>query len=181
MQLYPTHPDEAAGLGFVGEAQRFFGMILFAFSLGSTGVLAREIVYDHVPLVSYAPSIATYVVCALLIVVGPLIVFTGVLLKTKRVGLHQYGTLATNYTGSFHQKWIEHKTPEQEPLLGSADIQSLADLGNSYGYVEKMKSLPVDPRTLLHLVLASLLPLTPLLLTVMPLKDILKLLLKAFA
>jgi len=47
--------------------------------------------------------------------------------------------------------------------------------------VEKMKPLPVDPRTLLHLVLASLLPLTPLLLTVMPLKDILKLLLKAFA
>jgi hypothetical protein len=181
MQLYPTHPDEAAGLGFVGEAQRFFGMILFAFSLGSTGVLAREIVYDHVPLVSYAPTIATYVVFALLIVVGPLMVFTGVLLRTKRVGLHQYGRLATSYTGAFHQKWIEHKTPEPEPLLGSADIQSLADLGNSYGYVEKMKPLPVDPRTLLHLVLASLLPLTPLLLTVMPLKDILKLLLKAFA
>jgi hypothetical protein len=181
LQLYPTHPDEAAGLGFVGEAQRFFGMILFAFSLGSTGVLAREIVYDHIPLVTYAPSIATYVVIALLIVVGPLMVFTGVLLKTKRIGLHQYGALATNYTGSFHWKWIEHKTPEQEPLLGSADIQSLADLGNSYGYVEKMKPLPVDPRTLLHLVLASLLPLTPLLLTVMPLKDILKLLFKAFA
>ena len=181
MQLYPTHPDEAAGLGFVGEAQRFFGMILFAFSLGSTGVLAREIVYDHVPLVSYAPTIATYVVFALLIVVGPLMVFTGVLLRTKRVGLHQYGRLATSYTGAFHQKWIEHKTPEPEPLLGSADIQSLADLGNSYGYVEKMKPLPVDPRTLLHLVLTSLLPLTPLLLTVMPLKDILKLLLKAFA
>jgi hypothetical protein len=181
LQLYPTHPDEAAGLGFVGEAQRFFGMILFAFSLGSTGVLAREIVYNHIPLVAFAPSIAAYVVIALLIVIGPLMVFTGVLLKTKRVGLHQYGALATNYTGSFHQKWIEHKTPEQEPLLGSADIQSLADLGNSYGYVEKMKPLPVDPRTLLYLVLASLLPLTPLLPTVMPLKDILKLVLKAFA
>jgi hypothetical protein len=181
LQLFPTHPDQAAGLGFVGEAQRFFGMILFAFSLGSTGVLAREIVYNHIPLVAFAPSIAAYVVIALLIVIGPLMVFTGVLLKTKRVGLHQYGALATNYTGSFHQKWIEHKTPEQEPLLGSADIQSLADLGNSYGYVEKMKPLPVDPRTLLYLVLASLLPLTPLLLTVMPLKDILKLLLKAFA
>jgi hypothetical protein len=181
LQLFPTHPDEAAGLGFVGEAQRFFGMILFAFSLGSTGVLAREIVYDHIPLATFAPTIASYVVIALLIVIGPLMVFSGVLLKTKRVGLHQYGALATAYTGSFHQKWIEHKTPEQEPLLGSADIQSLSDLGNSYGYVEKMKPLPVDPRTLLHLVLASLLPLTPLLLTVMPLKDILKLLLKAFA
>jgi hypothetical protein len=44
-----------------------------------------------------------------------------------------------------------------------------------------MKPLPVDLRTLLHLVVASLLPLAPLLLTVMPLKDILKLLLKLLA
>jgi hypothetical protein len=181
LHLFPTHPDEAAGLGFVGEAQRFFGMILFAFSLGSAGVLGREIVYDHIPLVSFAPAIAVYVVISVAIVVGPLMVFTGLLLRTKRIGLHQYGTLATSYTGSFHEKWIDHQNPGQEPLLGTSDIQSLADLGNSYGYIEKMKPLPVDPRTLLHLVLASLLPLTPLLLTVMPLKDILKLLLKVFA
>jgi hypothetical protein len=178
MQLFPTHPDEAGGLGFVGGAQRFFGIILFAFSLASSGVLARSIVYDHIPLASYAPAIATYVVVAIVMVVGPLMLFAGVLLETKRIGLLQYGTLATTYTGSFHQKWIKHHDPEREPLLGSSDIQSLADLGNSYGYIEKMKPLPVDFRTLLHLVVASLLPLTPLLLTVMPLKDVLQLLLK---
>jgi hypothetical protein len=181
MQLFPTHPDEAGGLGFVGEAQRFFGIILFAYSLASAGVLAREIVYDHIPLATYAPAIATYVVFALVTVVGPLAVFAGVLLKTKRSGLRQYGTLATAYTGSFHWKWIKHQDPQHEPLLGTADIQSLADLGNSYGYIEKMKPLPVDLRTLLHLVIASLLPLTPLLLTIMPLKDLVKLLLKVIA
>ncbi len=178
MQLFPTHPDEAGGLGFVGEAQRFFGIILFAFSLASAGVLARTIVYDHIPLVSFAPAIAAYVVIAVVIVVGPLVLFAGILLRTKRIGLLQYGTLATAYTGSFHQKWIKHHDPEREPLLGTSDIQSLADLGNSYNYIENMKPLPVDFRTLLHLVIASLLPLTPLLLTVMPLKDILQLLLK---
>jgi hypothetical protein len=120
-------------------------------------------------------------VVAVVTIVGPLTVFAGVLLQTKRTGLHQYGTLATAYTGSFHQKWIKDQNPQREPLLGSSDIQSLADLGNSYGYVEKMKPLPVDLRTLLHLVVASLLPLTPLLLTVMPLKDIVKLVLKALA
>jgi hypothetical protein len=181
LQLFPTHPDEAGGLGFVGGAQRSFGILLFAFSLASTGVLARAIVYDHMPLAGYAPAIATYVVIAVVIVVGPLMVFAGVLLKTKRSGLHQYGALATAYTGSFHQKWINHQDPQHEPLLGTSDIQSLADLGNSFGYIEKMKPLPVSLRTLLHLVLASLLPLTPLLLTIMPLKDVLKLLLKLFA
>jgi hypothetical protein len=181
LQLFPTHPDEAGGLGFVGGAQRFFGIVLFAFSLGSVGVLARSIVYDHIPLVSYTPAIVTYVVVAVVVVIGPLMVFSEVLLKTKRSGLHQYGAMATAYTGSFHRKWIKHDDPQREPLLGSADIQSLADLGNSYGYIEKMKPLPVDLRTLLHLVIASLLPLAPLLLTVMPFKDIVKLVLKLFA
>jgi hypothetical protein len=135
-------------------------------------------VYGKTPLVNFAAAIATYVVVALLIVVGPLVLFTGTLLRTKRIGLHQYGTLATTYTGMFHKKWIEHENPDGEPLLGSGDIQSLADLGNSFSFVEKMKPIPLEPRTVIHLVVASLLPMIPLLLTVMPAKDLLKLLLK---
>ncbi len=178
LQLFPTHPDQAGGLGFVGDSQRFFGVLLFAISIGSTGVLANDIVYDKIPLQNFAPAIGTYVVVALLVMLGPLIVFAGMLLKTKRIGLHQYGTLATEYTGSFHRKWIEHQNADNEPLLGTGDIQSLADLGNSFGLVEKMRPLPIDLRLLLHLVIATLLPMVPLLLTVMPLKDVLKLMMK---
>ena len=181
LQLLPTHPDQAAGLGFVGGTQRFFGVILFATSIASAGVLANDIVYDRVPLKVFGPVIAAYVFFALIIFLGPLVVFTGTLLRTKRIGLLQYGSLATEYTGLFHEKWIGHQNTEHEPLLGSADIQSLADLGNSYSMVEKMKALPIDPRTVLHLVAASLLPMVPLLLTVMPLKDILKLVFKLLA
>jgi len=178
LQLFPTHPDQAGGLGFVGEAQRFFGILLFAISLASAGVLANDVIYDRVPLQNFAPAIAAYVVFAVIIMLGPLVVFSGILRKTKRIGLHQYGELATAYTGAFHRKWIQHENPDNEQLLGTGDIQSLADLGNSYGYVDKMKPLPIDLRILLHLIIATLLPLTPLLLTVMPLKDVLKLLMK---
>jgi hypothetical protein len=181
LQLFPPHPDQAAGLGFVGEGQRFFGILLFAFSLGSAGVLAREIVYGKIPLTYFAPVVGVYVVAAIIIIVGPLVVFTGLLIKTKRIGLHQYGTLATTYTGLFHKKWIWHQNLDNDPLLGTGDIQSLADLGNSYSFVQKMTPLPVDLRTVLQLVVASLLPLAPLLLTVMPLKSILKLLFKMLA
>jgi hypothetical protein len=181
LQLFPPHPDQAAGLGFIGEGQRFFGILLFAFSIGSAGVLAREIVYGKIPLSYFAPAIGAYVVIALILIVAPLAVFTGILIKTKRVGLRQYGTLATAYTGLFHKKWIWHQNPENEPLLGTADIQSLADLGNSYSLVEKMAPLPVDIRTVAHLIVASLLPLVPLLLTVMPLASVLKLLFKMLA
>jgi hypothetical protein len=178
LQLFPTHPDKAGGLGFVGDTQRFFGVILFALSIGTVGVLANDIVYDKAPLQNFTAAIATYVIVAVLIIVLPLIVFTGRLLRTKRIGLHQYGTLATTYTGLFQKKWIQNVNPENEPLLGSADIQSLADLGNSFAFIEKMKPLPIDFRVLLQLIVASLLPVTPLLLAVMPLKDVLKLLFK---
>jgi hypothetical protein len=178
IQLFPTHPDQAGGLGFVGETQRFFGILLFAYSLVITGVLANEIVYDKVPLTNFAPAIGIYVVVALILILGPLAVFAGRLLKTKRRGLYQYGTLATSYTGSFQRKWIRNETPDREPLLGTSDIQSLADLGNSYAFIQHMGGIPINPRTLIHLALASLLPMTPLLLTVMPLKDVLKLLFK---
>ncbi len=181
LQLFPTHPDEAAGLGFVGEAQRFFGILVFAYSLSATGVIANSLVYDKVPLQNYAPAIAIYAICALLILILPLAIFTPKLLAAKRKGLHQYGTLATAYTGAFQNKWVRGNNPQDEPLLGTGDIQSLADLGNSYQLIEKMKPFPVDVRAILHLLIAALLPMAPLFLTVMPLKDLLKLLLKVLA
>jgi hypothetical protein len=178
LQLTPTHPDEAGGLAFVGEAQRFFGGILLAYSIAVSGVLANQLIYDKIPLSHFAPSIAAYVIVAVGIVLLPMGIFAGTLLKTKRRGLYQYGTLATTYTTRFHKRWIVGEDSSNEPLLGTGDIQSLADLGNSFQFIEKMNALPISPRTPIHLVLACLLPMAPLLLTVMPLKDILRLLLK---
>lgn len=177
LNLFPTHPDEAGGLGFIGETQRFFGVILFSLSFGTAGVLANEIVYDKVPLQHFYAAIAAYIIIAVLILISPLALFAGLLMRTKRKGLEDYGTLATTYTGAFQRKWIQHIEPEDQ-LLGTGDIQSLADLGNSYKFVEEMKPLPIQLPTLLHLVLAGLLPFTPLLLAVMPLKQLLGLLIK---
>lgn len=178
LQLTPTHPDEAGGLAFVGEAQRFYGAILLAYSIGVSGVLANQVIYDKIPLPHFAPSIVAYVIVAVGIVLLPMGIFAGTLMKTKRKGLYQYGTLGTTYTTRFHKRWIVGEAPSDEPLLGTGDIQSLADLGNSFQFIEKMNTLPMSPRTPIHLVLACLLPMAPLLLTVMSLKDLLKLLLK---
>jgi hypothetical protein len=178
LQLIPTHPDEAGGIAFIGEVQRFFGVILFAYSATIAGVLANEILYDKTPLQHFVPLIAVYVILAISVVLAPLLSFTKVLMKTKLSGLYSYGTLATEYTLSFHKKWILSQPPREDVLLGTGDIQSLADLGNSFSFIGKMNGLPMGPRTPIHLALACLVPMAPLLLTVMPLKDILKLLFK---
>lgn len=178
LNLYPTHPDEAGGLGFVGETQRLFSILLFTYSTAAAGVIANEILYDHAALKHYGPMIVAYVVLALIVILGPLTVFSQRLLKTRRRGLHDYGTLATSYTGSFQKKWVRSAPPDGEPLLGTADIQSLADLGNSYSFVDRMNLLPIGPRTPIQLAIAALLPMAPLLLTVMPAKEVVKLLFK---
>jgi hypothetical protein len=180
LRLIPTHPDQAGGLAFVGEAQRYFGIILLAFSIGAAGVLANSIVYDKLSLLHFAPVITTYVFVAVGVFLIPILVFSGTLFRTKRSGLYQYGTLSTEYTSSFHQKWIIAPRQTTEVLLGTSDIQSLADLGNSYSFVDRMDVVPMGYRTPIYLALACLVPMAPLVLTMMPIDEIFKMLLKAF-
>ncbi|WP_158789231.1 hypothetical protein [Granulicella sp. L46] len=176
--LVPTHPDGAGGLAFVGSAQRYFGIVLLAYSFALSGVAAERVVYDKVPLSELALPIALYVILAVLVVLAPLAVFAPMLIKTKQRGLLQYGTLGTEYTFAFHKKWIVSSGTAEDSLLGAGDIQSLADLGNSFGFIEKMTALPIKRRTLIHLAPAFLIPMAPLLLTVMPFKEVVKLLYK---
>jgi len=178
LKLDPLHPDGAAGLAFVGNTERFFGLLLFAFSIAVSGVLANAIFYDHLTLISLGPTIAIYVIIAVSIVLSPLLVFFRLLFRIKEKGLYQYGTLATEYTLSFRKKWMSQPRQTEETLLGTGDIQSLADLGNSYSFVEKTNYLPMTMRTPISLAIACLIPMAPLLLTMMPISEILRTLLK---
>ena len=62
--------------------------------------------------------------------------------------------------------------------MGSADIQSLADLGNSFELVRSMRMVPFTRDTVLQLAVITLLPVVPLLLTMVSLEELLKGLLK---
>ena len=64
--------------------------------------------------------------------------------------------------------------PADEPLVGSGDIQSFADLANSFGVVRTMQIAPITRDAVHRLVAATLVPVVPLLLTMMPLEELLK-------
>ena len=180
LQLVPIHPDQAAGLAFVGEVQQYFALVLFAFSIAVAGVLANGIVYDGIPLSHFAPVIVIYVIAAVAIFLLPVCVFCATLWRAKRLGLLQYARLGNEYTATFHRKWILNCGETKEALLGSADIQSLADLGNSYAFVRRMSLVPMQLYTPVYLMLACLIPMAPLALTMMPLPEILKMVFKVF-
>ena len=89
------------------------------------------------------------------------------------MGLVEYGGLAQRYVREFDQKWLRGGAPADEPLVGSGDIQSLADLGNSFEIVKGMKPVPFGKDTLLQLAVISLAPVAPLVLTMIPLGELL--------
>ena len=70
-------------------------------------------------------------------------------------------------------------TPDGEPLIGSADIQSLADLGNSFQMIRDIKPFPFGRDAVMLLVVLILLPGLPLVLTMIPLEELITKLLGA--
>ena len=98
--------------------------------------------------------------------------FTRTMVLARRKGLADYGLLAQRYVESFDQKWVRGGSPSEE-LLGTGDIQSLADLGNSYQVVREMRVVPFGLQDVSRLALATAAPLTPLLLTIFSLEELL--------
>ncbi|MFZ2318620.1 MAG: hypothetical protein WAW12_02000 [Pseudomonas sp.] len=174
MNLVPTHPDRVGGLGFLANSAYAFMPLALAHGALLAGMLANRIIYLGATLPEFKAEIAMLVMFIECLVLAPLLVFTTQLALAKRVGLREYGMLAMNYVRAFDSKWLRDAPPPDAPLLGSGDIQSLADLGNSFTVVQEMRLAPITKDVILRLAIVTLLPLAPLLLTIMPLEDLLK-------
>jgi len=172
LRQVPTHPDLAAGLGFLSPAQAKYGIVVVLLSAVIAAKIGEEILYGGASLLDYKFIIGGYVVLMLIVLLAPLLVFTPKLFAVKRRGLLEYSSLANEYTQAFDRKWIRKEVPEGELLLGSADIQSLADLGNSFAFVRNMRPFPVDLNGVIPLIMATALPMLPLVLTVYPFDEL---------
>jgi hypothetical protein len=174
LQLVPTHPDRVGGLGFLASTTYAFIPLLLAHGALLAGQLANQIFYNGAVLTQYRLEIILLVIFMVILVVGPLMVFAPQLSRARRDGLREYGTLAQRYVREFDAKWLRSQGVDDEAFLGSGDIQSLADLGNSFAVVQDMNIVPVTRHALVQLAAATIAPLVPLVLTLMPLEDLLK-------
>ena len=166
LHLIPTHPDRCAGLAFLGKSSYAFGPILFAQGAMLAGLVASRVLYQGESLTSFKLQIGGFIAFFVLAILGPLLMFTPKMAQARRKGLADYGLLAQSYIESFEQKWVLHDPSTPEELLGAADIQSLADLGNSYGLVRDMRPVPFGLDDVTRLAAATAAPLVPLLLTI---------------
>ena len=171
LQLRPLHPDRAGSLGFVGPSSMAFAPLLFAQSALLSGQIASHILYSGGSLSSSEIAIFSYVVLSVMVALAPLLLFTPQLIRAKRRGLAIYGNFATEFVTDFDQRWL--KKTGGDPMLADQDIQSLADLGNSFAVVREMRFVPVSAHDVLLLFFVTIGPFVPLLLTIMPLDQLL--------
>jgi hypothetical protein len=174
LQLVPTHPDRAGGLGFLTITVYAFVPLLIAHGALLSGLIGNRIYHVGATLPNFKYEILVLVLLLLCAVLGPLLVFAPQLEEAKRKGLLEYGTLAESYVREFDAKWLRGGAPADEQLVGSADIQSLADLANSYEVVRTMRFAPFSMGAILQLGVVTLAPVMPLLLTMMPMEELLK-------
>ncbi len=174
LHLVPTHPDRAAGLGFLGGSAAAFMPLLLSQGALLAGMIANHIFYEGKTLLDFKPEIVAAVVFLLLLVLGPLCVFAPRLAQVKRQGLLEYGALANRYADEFDQKWLRGGASLDEPLVGSGDIQSLNDMAGSFEVVQTMRLFPFSKTVVLQTAIAGLLPLLPLTLTMISLEDLVK-------
>jgi hypothetical protein len=179
LNLIPTHPDRAAGLGFLGMSSAAFAPLLVAHGALLAGVIANPIFFASAKLTDFKMEIVGIVAFLLLLVLGPLLVFSPHLMRVKRTGLREYGILASRYVSEFDVKWVRGGATDDEPLVGSGDIQSLADLGNSFQVIRDIKPFVFDKDTVIQLVVMTILPGLPLVLTMIPLEELIRKLLGA--
>ena len=172
LRLTATHPDRTAGLGFLGTSSYAFGPILFAQGALLAGLIAVRILYEGQNLMTFKMEAVGLVGFFMLFILSPLVVFAPHLSRAKRDGLRDYGQLASRYVQGFEEKWIPESASSEDELLGTGDIQSLADLGNSFTVVQEMRLVPFGLKDAARLAAATAAPLIPLGLTIFSLEEL---------
>jgi len=156
LNLEPTHPDGMAGLHFLSMSRRAYTALLLAQGATLAGMIANRIFCTAANLMSFKVALIGTVLFMVFAILGPLLAFTPQLRRTRRKGLNQCGVLGQRYGREFEEKWFRGGAPADELLMGTADIQSLADLQNSFLMIRELAYVPFTHRHVISMALTTL-------------------------
>ncbi len=182
LEIIPTHPDGAGGLSFVTVAQSQFCVVAFALSCAICSVIARGVQRTHVELQSFTNLGLVFLAVILILFVGPLLVFSPRLLRTKCNGVFSYGALCHDMSHSFAKNWIRTDIDGRpSPIIESEQPSALADLNSSFQTVITMRPTVFDRQFIVSIVIVTCLPAVPLIASVIPLQDLIMQIFKALS
>ena len=171
--LTAAHPDRAGGIGFLGATSYAFGPILFAQGALLSGLVATKVLFEGQNLLTFEMQAFSLIGVMVLSLLDPPVMFSPMMDRAQRRGFGGYSRLANQYVFAFEKRWIHSGNPDLGELLGTGDIHSLADQGNSFSVTREMKIVPFGPLDILRLAGATAAPLIPLTLTIFSLEEVL--------
>jgi hypothetical protein len=172
LRLIPWHADRRGGISFLKRTSLgYCALFLFAESAILCAGWGTQMILYGTKIDTFKPLFSAFVVIGALLALLPLLIFVPQLFAARRRGQNELGALVSDYGRAFGDRWM---CGDRAGLLGTSDIQSLADISTSYqDNVEKMTLSLVGPRDLALLCLVSNLPALPILLIQMPGREVL--------
>jgi hypothetical protein len=171
LKLLSTHPDKCGGLGFLSEVCMAFAPLLLAQGALLSGTLANQIFYAGAKLPQFKMEVIGMVAVALFAVLGPMLVFIPTLYRVKREGLRQYGALAQRTARELDDEWMQ----KAGPVVGAVPF---FQAHKGFELARDMSLVPFTRQAFVQLTMFTLVPLIPLLLTMVSFEQLLGRLLK---
>ncbi|HEY6876701.1 MAG TPA: hypothetical protein VI299_01730 [Polyangiales bacterium] len=170
LRLVAAHPDRMGGLGNLQLVQIHLLPLVSAVSVVQSASLAEDLARARIPFEATFPTVLLTLGVSAILMLSPLLFFLKQSWACRVDGWSAYAELATHYVRQFDEKWV--RAEPAEPLLGTPDLQSLADLGTSFQVVHEMQWVPISLTLLKEMSLATVTPFVPLILLRYPLSAV---------
>jgi hypothetical protein len=181
LSLVPTHPDGAAGLGFLEGLPFAFSPVVLAMSAVLASRWAHDVMYHEVHVAELRMPMIAFAVMALVVFLAPLLPWQRPLAAAKRKAELEYGALVARHGRLVRKRWILEEPVGDEPLLAAPEIGPVADTLTLFESARKLRPLLISRRSLLAILLPAAIPQVAVLAIEIPIKDLLLGVLKTLA
>ena len=173
LRLDALHPDRVAGLGFLAGSPAIFMPLLLAHSVMVAALVQTKIWNTGAKLTEFTWELGGILGFLAVLSFTPLFFFCAKLALARRKANAQYGALASRYVAEFREKWLAGRATS-DTLVGSGDIQSLADLSGAYDAIRETRFVPITRQSFGQLIVGAGLPMLPLALNLMKWNELLE-------
>lgn len=95
------------------------------------------------------------------------------------MGYVEYGSLAHIHAEQFHEKWVQGRQAHFEELLAAPEMEALSCLAQSLDRLRRIRLMPIDRFTLIQVIAAAAVPMLPVILTQVPLSELLRMIFRS--
>jgi hypothetical protein len=172
LSLVPAHPDRAGGLLFVAQSIAALAPLGFALACGLAGAIAGSTSPQPFTTMTLMGAMGALLGIMLIIAVGPLCWLSTPVRASQLRGIVEYGELAVRVGRRFEARWLRERRFVTSEALSAQDFSATVDLYDVVSAVYSVRIVPVKMRSLFKLVASTVIPFLPLLLTLVPVQDL---------